>query len=229
MKICHVSSAHPSTDTRVFIKECSSLASAGFETYLVIKGESRVENNVNVVGVGNPPKSRIKRMLFFSKKVFKKSLELDCELYHLHDPELLQFVKKYKKRGKKVIFDSHEDVSAQIEDKYWIPRFLRKALSKIYQKYEASVVKKADAVIAATPYIGKQFEGKANKVVVINNYPKLDDILFQSRPFVDRNESVCFTGYIDDLRGEKIMVEAMKESNATLIIAGDKVKATNAK
>ena len=64
---------------------------------------------------------------------------------------------------------------------------------------------------------------------ILNNYPKLDDILFQSRPFVDRNESVCFTGYIDDLRGEKIMVEAMKESNATLIIAGDKVKATNAK
>ena len=101
MKICHVTSVHISTDVRIFVKECPSLARAGYETFLVAKGQSRDENGIHVIGVGDSPKSRIKRMLFFSKKIYKKSIELDCDIYHLHDPELLRYVKKYKRKGKK--------------------------------------------------------------------------------------------------------------------------------
>ena len=60
-----MTSVHQSTDIRVFIKECCSLADAGYDVYLVAKGDSRNENNVEVIGVGNMPTGKLKRMFTF--------------------------------------------------------------------------------------------------------------------------------------------------------------------
>ena len=71
MKICHMTSAHDSNDSRIFQKECVSIAGDDrFDVYLVAPGESRFEKNVNIIGVGEKPSSRIKRMLSFSKVVY---------------------------------------------------------------------------------------------------------------------------------------------------------------
>lgn len=221
MKICHVSSVHINTDVRIVVKECYSLQKAGFETYFVAKGDSREDNNVHVIGVGPSPEGRIKRMFSFSKKVVKKSLQLDCDLYHLHDPELLRYVNFYKKHNKIVVFDCHEDVPAQIEDKYWIPKFLRGIVAKRYKRYETKAVKKVDAVVAATPHIAELFKNRARIVVDVNNYPQLNDIIFQNKPFEHRDKIVCYTGLINTIRGEKEMVEAAQKMDGTLILAGN--------
>ena len=67
-KICHMTSAHKSDDIRIFIKECSSLSEAGYETYLVAKGISRIQNGVKVIGVRDMPTNRIKRIFLFLSK-----------------------------------------------------------------------------------------------------------------------------------------------------------------
>ena len=52
VKVCHFSSAHPSTDVRVFHKECSSLSSVGFDVHLVVVNEDNSQKNgVSVHGV----------------------------------------------------------------------------------------------------------------------------------------------------------------------------------
>jgi len=51
------------------------------------------------------------------------------QVYQLHDPDLLPIGNKLKSLGKKVIFDSHEDVPQQIKDKEWIPKILRNLIS----------------------------------------------------------------------------------------------------
>lgn len=219
MKVCHFTSAHETTDTRIYIKECCSLQKAGHEVFLVGRGESTERSNVHIVGCGEP-KGRMERFLFFSKKVYRKALELDCEVYHFHDPDLLRYAGKLKKKGKRVIFDSHEDVPAQIMNKTWIPRIFREFVAKAYRKYETCMVKKADAVVAATPYIAEKFQGRAKRIEVLNNYPRLDDILFHSEPFEKREALVCYVGGVSEARGERIMLEAMKRVDGKLIIAG---------
>ncbi len=221
MKVCHLTSAHPQEDIRIFHKECASLAAAGYKTYQIACGTRYKKFGVRQVGIGEPATGRLKRMLGTSRKVYLVALKLDADVYHFHDPELLPYGLKLKRRGKTVIFDSHEDVPGQIMDKYWIPKLLRKLVSGMYRKYETHVVKRLDAVVAATPHIAEKFKGRAKRVVTVNNYPKLDDVIFHDSPFSGREAVVCYAGGIDENRGEKIMKQAMKKVPGELIIAGD--------
>lgn len=223
-KICHFTSAHDPFDDRIFLKECTSLADAGNEVYLVAKGTSCEKNGVHLIGCGDVS-GRIRRFLFFAGKVYREAKKLDCDIYHFHDPDLLPYGLKLKKAGKTVIFDSHEDVPAQILDKYWIPSFLRGLISKLYKRYETHVVNKLDVVVAATQHIAAIFKGRAKEVIIINNYPRLDDIVYKDIAFSEREDIVCYVGGISEIRGEKIMLEAIKGVKADLVIAGyhDKV------
>lgn len=220
MRVCHFTSVHETTDDRIFLKECQSLQKAGYEVYIVGKGESKKLSGIQIVGCGEA-KGRIDRFLCFSRKVYKKAKELDCDIYHFHDPELLGYGLKLKRKGKKVIFDSHEDVPAQILDKKWLPRIFRKAISSIYQKYESYIVGKIDSVIVPTKYIANKFRNHTKKVEIISNYPKLDDILFNEKPLRERNSIACYAGGISEQRGEKIMCMAMQKIKGELIIAGN--------
>ncbi len=223
VKVCHFTSVHSSNDVRIYLKECISLKDAGYQVYLVTRGKNQVKNGIKIVGCGEA-KNRIERMFFFSHKVYKVAKKLDCDIYHFHDPELLPYALKLKRIGKKVIFDSHEDVPSQILDKPWIPFVLRKLISNIYRLYETYVVQQIDAVVTATSHIAKQFKERAHKIIIINNYPKLEDIVFHNTSFERREAIICYAGGLSEIRGEQVMIEAMKGVDATLILAGEHAK-----
>ena len=221
-KVCHLTAAHGPEDDRIFLKECKSLATEGYEVYLIAYGDTYNKNGVHIIGIDDPPKGRFHRMIEGAKKVYKKAVEIDADLYHFHDPELLPYGLMLKRNGKKVIFDSHEDVPSQILDKYWIPTPMRKFVSAIYKAYESHIVNNIDAVIAATPYIRDKFFTRAKIVVDIRNYPRLDDITCSDVSFQEKQPIVCYAGAISEQRGEKVMLQAMEGIDGQLIIAGCK-------
>jgi glycosyltransferase involved in cell wall biosynthesis len=218
--VVHLTSAHPASDTRIFIKECRSLAKAGYTVTLVAQNAvSETIDGVHVVGI---PFSggRIKRMLFASRKVYKKALELQADLYHLHDPELLPYGIKLAKLGKKVIYDSHEDLPRQILTKHYIPSFLRSTVSRIMERREQSAVKQFAGVIAATPIIRHRFEKLHINCVDVCNYPSLDEIYTANIPFAEKKNEACYIGSITEIRGIREKVAAMHGASFTLNLAG---------
>ena len=101
MKIVHLTSVHPRYDTRIFHKMCCSLTALG-KVYLVCaegKG-NEVIKNVNIIDVGKS-KSRILRMINSVNLIYKKAINLDADIYHLHDPELIRIGLKLLKKIKR--------------------------------------------------------------------------------------------------------------------------------
>ncbi len=172
-KICHMTSAHRSDDTRIFHKECVSFSKAGYDTYLVAQGASLDHDGIHIIGIGAVLTSRLKRMTQTAKKVYKTALSLDADLYHLHDPELLPYGLKLKKRGKKVIFDSHENTLEQVAEKEWIPSIVRPLISIIYRSYAAHAFGKYDAIVSVTPHICQSLAQYNTLVRMVTNYPFL--------------------------------------------------------
>lgn len=192
-KVCHMTSVHPQDDTRIFHKECTSLARAGYEVYLVSVGGSYDKNGVHVVGVGQPPKGRLKRILYTSRRVYEAALALDADIYHFHDPELLPYGMKLKKLGKKVIFDSHEFSRISIlKKKKWIPKPLRAPAAALYARYEAYAARRLDAVITVTPSLTDYFKALNPLTVEITNYPVFEE--FPAPAFQEKR--LVFAGMI---------------------------------
>lgn len=219
-KICHMTSVHPSEDIRIFRKECVSIAKAGYEVFLVERGESYDKNGVHIVGVGEIPASRMKRMIQGGKAVYEKALALDCDLYHIHDPELLRFALKLKRKGKKVIFDSHELTRQQIRIKPYLPRRLAGLLSWLYSLYENRILCRIDGVIFPCPVDGK-FPLPGKNPTFVNNYPRLSELYDQYDPIAEKDpNTVCTVGSLTYNRGTKHLIQAACLAGCRVLLAG---------
>ncbi|MBL0912166.1 MAG: glycosyltransferase family 4 protein [Bacteroidia bacterium] len=237
MHICHITSAHPAEDIRIFIKECSSLAAAGHRVTLVAAGthDDYTKNGVQIVFVPKSTGGRIKRMYETVNRVYEKALSVNADIYHFHDPELLRIALKLKKKGKKVIYDAHEDVPRQIMGKYWIPAPLRRITSALFEGFENRVARRIDGVLTATPAIRDRFLQINSNTLDINNFPLLAEF---TPPDFDapKENAVCYIGGITRIRGISFLVQAMEQTEGIrLKLAGnfspeayaDEVKALN--
>nr|WP_293303663.1 glycosyltransferase family 4 protein [Allomuricauda sp.] len=220
-KICHLTSVHGRYDIRIFRKECVSLASFGFDVSLVVADglDDEVMESVNIYGVPKET-SRVKRFIKATRNVYRKAIEIDADVYHFHDAELFPIGNKLKRRGKKVVFDSHEDLPRQILSKPYLPIYIRKPLASILEKYEDYCCKKYDAIITATPFINNRFLRINGNSININNYPFLNEFNVETATVAKQSNAICYIGGISKIRGLDYVVEALKKTEAKLQLAG---------
>jgi glycosyltransferase involved in cell wall biosynthesis len=220
IRVCHLTSVHRADDIRIFVKECVSLAAAGFDTHLVAPAEKNyTEKGVHVHGISKAGGRRISRMWKTVNAVYQKAIEINADIYHLHDPELLRIALKLKRKGKKVIYDAHEDVPKQILAKHWIPGPFRNFFARIFRHYENQKVSRLSGVITSTPGIRDRLLKVNKNCTDINNYPLLSEFQEASQNTV-RN-GICYIGGITEKRGIMQLLNILsKEKNITLELAG---------
>lgn len=221
--ICHLTSVHPRYDIRIFVKQCQSLAKAGYRVSLIVadgKG-SKITENINIFDVGNST-GRIDRMFRVTGRVFKKAKALNADIYHLHDPELIPVGLKIKHLGKKAIFDSHEDIPRQISAKLYLNRPARLVIASVFSLYEKWACKRFDLIVAATPFICRKFLQMNLCSIEINNYPLLSEFSPGAGTWSAKKKQVCYLGGIHSIRGIKEIVKAMEcvKSNVRLELGG---------
>jgi glycosyltransferase involved in cell wall biosynthesis len=205
----HLTSVHPRFDTRIFLKMCRTLVSSGHQVSLVVAdGKSdELVGAVQIYDVG-ASRGRRDRILNAPSRVLAKALELNADIYHLHDPELLPIGLKLKKLGKRIIFDSHEDVPRQMLSKPYLNKATRWVIAQALLAYEAWASRQLDGVIAATPFIRDKFLKINPHTLDINNYPILGE-LGPSISWAEKKPEVCYVGGIGQIRGIVEVVEAM--------------------
>ena len=223
MKIAHLSSVHRRDDTRILHRQCRSLAEAGHQVVLVVadgRGPGEM-HGVSIVDAGRS-RHRVARMLSASRRVVRMALDIDADLYHLHDPELLPSALGLKRHGRTVVFDAHEDDPLHILGKHYLHPWVRRPLARAVDAIERWACPRLDAVVAATTSIGARFAPINPRTVVVNNYPRLGELGTADRLRSDRAPLVAYIGSITRVRGILELVDAMPRcrSDARLALGG---------
>ncbi len=220
-KICHISIAHPRNDTRIFLKQLTSIEKQGFQCFQIVADGlgDEVCNGIHIIDAGNYRSSRVKRFILGRGSILRKALQVDADLYHIHDPELLRISRKLLNSGKLVIYDAHEDLPRQILSKHWIPGFIRSVISQEAEKYENRKTQRVSAVVAATPLIRDRFLKVNPNTIDINNYPDIS--VFNEVVNNDSADGVCYIGGISAERGIMELVFATEKAGCKLHLAGN--------
>lgn len=223
MHICHLTSVHFRYDSRIFHKQCVSIVNSKNIATLILadgKGNDVVEG-VNIVDVGLL-QGRINRIFRSTELIYREALNLNADIYQIHDPELLYVALKLKKNKKRVIFDSHEDSKKTMLFKPYLRPPFSIIITKAYVNFERFVCKRLDGVIGATPFIESIFKNISKNVININNYPILNK-LQSNMSWDEKKAEVCYVGSISTLRGLKEVVKSLEliKSEVRLNLVGD--------
>ncbi len=133
-KICHISSVHSRFDIRILLKQCRSIAQSDFETYFLVIDEAKSKNikGVKIINCNTESHklNRFERIFRGPKMLENKINELNPDIVHFHDIELIFLSLRIKKKGIHVVYDVHEDTPNQILTKEYLPKWTRYILSR---------------------------------------------------------------------------------------------------
>ena len=223
MKIAHLTSVHRRDDTRILHRQCRSLAEAGHQVVLVVadgQGPEQV-HGVSIVDAGRS-RHRVARILSATRRVARRALDLDADLYHLHDPELLPAGVRLKRAGRRVVFDAHEDAPRQLLAKHYLHPWIRRPIAAALSALESWALPRFDALVAATPTIAARLERIHPRTVVVNNFPILDELVGGDLPAPPREPLACYIGGLSRARGLEEMLAAIAgcRAGSRLALAG---------
>jgi glycosyltransferase involved in cell wall biosynthesis len=163
---------------------------------------------------------RAARMTVGVWRLFGPLLAHDADVYHFHDPELVPLAMALRLCGRKVVFDAHEPLPAQILAKPWIPARLRPVVAAATGLLVRLAGRGVTAVVAASPLVEGVYAG-ARRLVVVNNFPILpgDDPTVlagesagppQEIPYDRRPRGIVYVGGLSDLRGLSAMLDVAR-------------------
>ena len=217
-KVCHISTAHPENDGRILFKQCSSLSKAGYDISLIVTSDKeKIINGVKIIPLSENKNNRIYRMFYKTKEAYNKAIDVDADIYHFHDPELIPLGKKLKKIGKKVIYDVHEDMPKQILSKKYLGNMgTRKLISKAFDKYEKNSSKVFDSIVTTQDEFKEKFVNYHNNIVVVKNFA-MKDIVDRPEPIFIKDSDgkfiLIYIGSITQIRGIKEMINSTEKFN----------------
>ena len=223
--ITHLTSVHARYDTRIFLKECTSIAKiSNFQVNLIVADNNGDEfkNDINIYDVGKS-NNRISRIFKTTSKVYEKAVSLDSDIYHFHDPELIPIGLRLKNLGKKVIYDIHENTDLQILEKEWILYAFRKSLSILYKKYENYACTKFDYLFVPQLAMYDKYS-IFTKTEVIANFPT--NVTIDSSKKELSKYKLLYAGSVGESRGLFNMLNLLAEliklnPSYSLTIAGN--------
>lgn len=207
-RICHITNIHDWNDTRIFYKECVTLADAGYQVSLIAPNAAEgTHHNVKVISVDNRRSSRIYRSTVLAWKVMCKSLGTKAEIIHLHDPELLWIAWiLFLFFRKTIIFDVHENLTAQIQDKKWLK--FKGIIAWLYGHFERFSSRYFHIVIAEQSY-RYLFENSAKSITEVMNFPEVEKLESMALPERSKEHGILYIGVVSEIRGIFQIIEAL--------------------
>lgn len=151
------------------VREGHALAAYGYEVVAVmIPGRESFSDGIAFVPAP-PVGGRFGRVLRLPV-LFRQSLRLKGDVYHLHNPTMLPAALGLKLLGKRVIYDTHEDFSRRLMIRRWIPRPLRRSACWLVSRAEYAASRFVDGTLVSQAQQVDAFGGRAT---LLRNAPAL--------------------------------------------------------
>lgn len=214
-KVCHIISGYFRNDARVFLRQCKSLQKHEFAiSMLTNDGEPAATLEGVPVHVCRRFWPRWKTLLFARRQFLKEALEINADIYQLHSPELLSLGIALKRAGKKVVYDAHEDMPRHILEKEWLPQFIRRPLSVIFEKYMLWVLQQYDEIVSPHSHVVADFQLRLGKGILIANFPIVRaESLFLEHEYKKRNNILCYSGTVYSYSNQEEILTALSDFN----------------
>jgi glycosyltransferase involved in cell wall biosynthesis len=203
-----VTTVHVPFDTRIFHKECVSLAEAGYDVHLVARHDrEEVVSGVRVHALPTPA-SRPVRILGLPWLARRRVLSIRPRpaLVHVHDPELLPVARSLRRLGIVCLFDVHESIADQMLDKPYLDPRLRRLAAGTWRRLERPLLADMPTVHVLESIAQRYPEPK----VVVRNLPILSGDGPVRSPRLGLNDPpvLLYLGSINELRGGLMMIQA---------------------
>jgi len=171
-RVIHVTSTHGAMDTRIFWRECRSLSRAEFDVHIVAHDvPCQYFDGVHFVEL--PERFTRLSLLTQPYRAAAFLAELEGDIYHFHDPDLLPVAGLMSRRDKVTIYDCHEWYHEVFPYKGYT-RVVTKVVQFAYSVVEKQVLPNLGAIVTPTKELAAVYEGKAKMTAPIVNFAPLD-------------------------------------------------------
>jgi hypothetical protein len=217
-KILQLTTVHPFSDTRIhnkFVKANQNI----FKTYTTGVSAQKSKGLSRYIRI-KKYNSRLARVFFGNIKAIIILKKIKPDICHVHDPELL-FALLYCRLNKIfAIYDSHESLPDQLQQKKWLNLIPNQMLDRFGRMIIKLLEISSNLVVAATPNIEKFF--KSSKTLMVPNYPLEKDyemarVLIEETNITeikDNIKRICYVGsYLDCLRGSEEILKVVEKLN----------------
>lgn len=196
VKIVHLGYMHRYNDTRIFEKECKSIAKMGNVDITFItsnRGGNFEGDAIDGINIKTIPliNRRFVRLVSYMRDLKKMCMDMDGDIYHIHEHILLPIAKFLNRKGKKIIYDKHEETFDEIYSRA-VPifgEFIGRKIAERYEKYEKKLIEKSDGYIYVTPQ--HELHNISTRAILIPNFPKISDDTVGNY-HCDDKENNCF-------------------------------------
>lgn len=214
-RYCYISSMRRNQLEVIMYRQGRSLLANGFEVYEVVSDNQSSEEvqGVKITPTGYKTNGFFRRTFVAPFRVYKKSLEVDADVYHTFCVDLLLICLLLKRKGKKVIFEMREDHPYSLYWKSNAPRWILRPVVWLMSKWMGFVLKRVDAVMTLTyeeeAYL-KSWGIPPEKIHLWGNFPEVrKDYNLSLDDYLKREDRVLYFGLIYSYSKQEVFLKAL--------------------
>lgn len=226
-KYCYFSSMPRNDREVVMYRQAKSLLSAGYSVYNVVSDNapSVVEQGVSVISIGYNALTFFERMFVAPRRLYKKLIEIDADVYHTVNVDQLLLCFLLKKNGKRVLFEMRENHPYSLLWKSRGPKWLLKPVVWLMAKYMGFILKRLDVVTVLNYDIKTYLESwgvNKDKIHLWGNFPEIKkDYSLTFEDYIKRENRVIYFGLIYSYSRQEVFLKALSEiPSVNYLVAG---------
>jgi glycosyltransferase involved in cell wall biosynthesis len=197
--VCHVTTAHPARDARIFHKQCKSLARADYRVVLVAQHAGRELSDGVLIEPLPRATGKVERIARLQLRALIAAWRQRAALYHFHDPELIPLALLARALGRRrVVYDMHELYSEALAGVGLRRRLLRPLLEIALERLPLRFF---DLVVFPTESLRLDIDPPVRSVTLVN-LPTIEEgqRVRRSVPWDERTHDVIHLGTISPPR-----------------------------